>query len=82
MRYNTINKREKVKTQLTRYLIEFPCYNPQQAQKTVTNYVQNGLKGLSADQREDIRIGLIQVEYNRKRQTVKNHYELFKKLTS
>jgi hypothetical protein len=64
MRYNTINKREKVKIQLTQYLIEFPCYNPQQAQKTVTNYVQNGLKGLQTDQREDIRIGLIQLKTN------------------
>lgn len=47
MRYNTKNKRLKIRTEMIEYLIEYPQYKKQGAEQLTDMWIENGIRWLS-----------------------------------
>ena len=66
MRYNTVNKREKVKQEVINYLEDYAGYGKLTAMYESDLWVRNGSKDLTPSVKESIRLALCQIAINRK----------------
>lgn len=62
MRYNTVDKRSKVKTQVREYIIKFALYTPKNADKLVNTWTESGARFIYGEQAEIIRLALLHIQ--------------------
>jgi hypothetical protein len=64
MRYNTVNKREKVKQEVIDYLTDYG-YDKLTAEYEVNLWISGGLSALVQSAKESIKYALNQITYNK-----------------